>query len=186
MTAYKSRPTYVEVDGEIMPSYTGVNAPRYAHGEALDTEPPHDFIGSGPLESFGLDPSTPSSIDGYAVPLDQRDSLLIQVMNKWAEANKLEGLAKGMKTPAHRQRLGADDELANGAGDKARQLRSEARDFFEAATGVHEMDSTGEVSPEVLVLSFFQDFKSRYLTDKNQLDKRRKLHRKNMQNRQSR
>lgn len=34
--------TYKEVDGEILPAYTGVNQPIYAHGAARDTEMPHD------------------------------------------------------------------------------------------------------------------------------------------------
>lgn len=34
---------YKEIDGEILPSYTGPNAPRYLRGDARDTEMPHDF-----------------------------------------------------------------------------------------------------------------------------------------------
>lgn len=33
---------YREQNGEILPSYTGVNRPKYPHGSTRDTEIPHD------------------------------------------------------------------------------------------------------------------------------------------------
>lgn len=32
-----------EVDGDVLPAYTGVNVPHYARGAAHDTDVPHDF-----------------------------------------------------------------------------------------------------------------------------------------------
>ncbi len=169
-----------------MPAYVGVNAPHYARGEFKDTEPPHDYDGNGPHENT----LTPVSQDGISVPLNGRDQLLIGVMDKWAEANKLEGHAKAMKTSVHRARLGSDDEKAAGSADKSRRLRSEARGLFEQATGVKAMveaglsHELGDIGPEVLVLSYFQDFKSRHLVNNEQLNKQRQLHRKNLRSRE--
>ncbi len=133
---------------------------------SLFIENPHS--GHLSLDSELVQPSAAETPEeGHSVRLDHRNTLLIQALNNIAIARRDEGYAVASTLPAYRGDLQSRsynlDEKAKNAREKASKLRSEARDLFIEQTGIPVMVEKGAedidgVDPEVLIISYFQNF----------------------------
>lgn len=59
---------FIDQSGDVKPSYSGINAPRYPHGGKRDMDVPHDMYGNADVEGAVASTTKSDAIEGDLRP----------------------------------------------------------------------------------------------------------------------